>query len=240
MNNTKMNKIVKSTVATAFALSILGCGGSSSSSSSISTAAVTTTHNGVVYGLVTSSKTSKVWLDRNLGASRICTSISDLLCIGDFYQWGRDSDGHQESTSSIVTTQATDIYNVGHGNYIDDENNTFNHDWAANDDTDGSLRSFQWSKIDGSSVCPVGFRVPTLVEWQNESFSNKYDAFNSLLKIPAAGRRDVDGIFFTDMAILSTSDTNTTSSKLIGYDSNSTTAGNADRILGSNVRCIKD
>ena len=242
MKNIKINKMFKITTAMAFTLSLVACGGSVGGSDTTIAMNLMTVHDNVSYGTVRSPQTSKVWLDRNLGASRVCSTIIDSECYGGFYQWGRDTDGHQLTTSTIVTTQATDIQNVGHADYIDDENGTFNDDWASVADTDGSLRSFQWSKIDGSSVCPVGFRVPTLTELQNESFTDSNDSFNSFLKIPTAGRRDSAGLSFTDVAVLWASDVNETlSSKLITYESNNTIAsGEADRVLGSNVRCIKD
>jgi len=45
------------------------------------------THNGVAYDVVTSPYTSRVWLDRNLGATQVCTSFDDVDCYGDYYQW---------------------------------------------------------------------------------------------------------------------------------------------------------
>ena len=58
-------------------------------------------------GTITSSVTGKVWMDKNLGASQVCTSFDDSNCYGDYYQWGRDTDGHQVSTSDTNLTQAT-------------------------------------------------------------------------------------------------------------------------------------
>jgi len=38
------------------------------------------------------SKTGRVWMDRNLGASQVATSSTDPLSLGDLYQWGRGTD----------------------------------------------------------------------------------------------------------------------------------------------------
>lgn len=37
----------------------------------------------------------KCWKDRNLGASQVVTSATDVLAYGDYFQWGRPRDGHQ-------------------------------------------------------------------------------------------------------------------------------------------------
>ena len=147
-------------------------------------------HHGIEYKIVISPYTGKQWLDRNLGASQVCTSFDDPLCFGDYYQWGRDADGHQESNSSTTATLATDINNVGHGDFI-----IGTGDWASVD-SNGSLRAANWSATDGSSVCPVGFRVPTSGDIQAELFAtgsaeitDNISAFNSFLKLPSAGAR---------------------------------------------------
>ena len=153
------------------------------------------THNGVNYLEVTSPYTSKVWLDRNLGASQACIDLNDTACYGDYYQWGRNTDGHQVSTSANTSTQATDINSVGHSDFI-----TNSSDWAQAADIDGSLRSANWSKTDGTSVCPVGYRVPTEQELRDETldntggdaFAGNTDAYNNFLKLPSAGYRNFD------------------------------------------------
>jgi len=41
--------------------------------------------NGIEYLTVTSPDTGKIWLDRNLGASQVCTSSTDSSCYGNLY-----------------------------------------------------------------------------------------------------------------------------------------------------------
>lgn len=48
-------------------------------------------HNGNVYRAILSPYTQKVWLDRNLGAKRVCKSFDDELCYGDYFQWQKNS-----------------------------------------------------------------------------------------------------------------------------------------------------
>jgi len=143
-------------------------------------------HNGVSYGTVTSPYTGRVWLDRNLGASRVCTSFNDVECYGDYYQWGRDADGHEKSNSAITTTQASNINSAG-DKFIRGHN-----DWSSSD-IGGVARKVNWLKTDGSFVCPIGFRVPTAFELQVETVdqgvANRADAFANFLKIPAGGYR---------------------------------------------------
>jgi hypothetical protein len=44
-------------------------------------------HNGEDYCMVTSPYTGKVWLDRNIGAARVCTTKFDTECYGDYYSY---------------------------------------------------------------------------------------------------------------------------------------------------------
>jgi len=64
-------------------------------------------HNGVGYNTVTSPHTGKVWLDRNLGATQVCTTTGskNTSCFGDYYQWGRSTDGHERLSSETRNTR---------------------------------------------------------------------------------------------------------------------------------------
>jgi len=46
--------------------------------------------------------TGETWMDRNLGASRRATSSGDNLAIGDLYQWGRATEGHENRSSLYI------------------------------------------------------------------------------------------------------------------------------------------
>jgi len=147
------------------------------------------THNGSVYGMVVSPYTGRIWLDRNLGAMRVCRSFDDVLCYGDYYQWGRNYDGHQRKESLTTRTQAGDINHAGSSFIIG------HADWESSDPS-GDKRSSNWAKTDGTSICPLGFRVPTLEEFKAELYNektlkikNREDAFRSFLALPSAGLR---------------------------------------------------
>ena len=133
------------------------------------------THNGFSYSTITSPVTGKVWLDRNLGASQACTAYNDTACYGDYYQWGRNTDGHEKSDSSTISTQA-DTITPQHDDFI-----IGNTDWTTAD-SGGTERQSSWNP------CPSGYRVPTVGELQAENIQNRADAFSKLL-LPSAGYR---------------------------------------------------
>lgn len=182
---------------------------SSSSSTGISIFQSGETFNGLVYNIVTSPITGKQWLDRNLGASQNCTAFDDASCYGDYYQWGRLSDGHEKVDSAITSTLVTSITNVG---------NQFifgSSDWTTAD-SDGTLRASQWSKSDGTGICPVGFKVPTQIELANETTGytgtintnsgavkviGKETAFENFLKIPSSGFHSNDDGSVSDQGL---------------------------------------
>ena len=150
-----------------------------------------TTNTTPVYGTVVSA-TGRTWHDRNLGATRVCESYNDAACYGDYYQWGRNADGHQLQTSATTPTQAADVTTVGNGNFIT-STSAEQYDWGFVADQNGATRAANWSATDGSSVCPVGFRLPTKQELENERIAggiyDHYSAYDSALKLPTAGAR---------------------------------------------------
>ncbi len=139
------------------------------------------------------SKTGRIWMDRNLGASRVATSIDDAEAFGDYYQWGRLADGHEKSTSGTTTTlSSTDI--PGHGNFIITKD-LWQGDWR------NTVNNNLWQGVNGiNNPCPAGFRLPTWQEWEVEieQYGHSQNAlFNSPLKLPAAGGRYyIDGSFY--------------------------------------------
>lgn len=198
------------------------------------------THNGVSYQFVTSPLTGEIWLDKNLGASQVCTSATDIACFGDYYQWGRSSDGHEKSTATTTATQATTITSVGN-QFI----TVIAGDWTTAD-SDGALRSANWSKTDGTSICPSGFRVPTLVELQAEFPDSSYKSYSSFLKIPASKVRSKDGSMYDGMggySALWASDavSGNHANRIYFYGTDVSMAdGLNDKASGYSIRCIKN
>jgi len=233
-------KILKILLVIGSLVSIVGCGGGGGSSSNSNTI----THNGVTYKTVKSPVTNRVWLDRNIGAAEVCTTYNDVACYGDYFQWGRNPDGHEDSSSGVIATQATSISNVGNSLFIK-AGSTYKYDWAYSVDSTGVARNAQWSKTDASSVCPSGFRVPTLAELSaevNGHINNRVDAFNSFLKLPSAGYRGADSLFIYvgDIGAYWSVDINGNKSNAGSFTPNSAYGTAVNRAIGASVRCIKN
>ncbi len=138
-----------------------------------------------IYRAVTSTATGKKWLDRNLGADRVCTARDDSQCYGDYYQWGRVV----PPGTATTTTQFSSINYIIFGNAFV----TTHNDWVvAGRDNDGSRRAALWHNVEGRYTCPKHYRVPTKAEWEaeTETGGNREDAYNSFLKLPSAGYRN--------------------------------------------------
>ncbi len=76
---------------------------------------------------VTNPETGRIWMDRNLGASRVATSPVDPEGYGDRYQWGRPADGHQETPFSTISALSR-FDQPGHGHFIT-SSSEYNLDW---------------------------------------------------------------------------------------------------------------
>ncbi len=213
-------------------------------------------YNSTTYGCVTSPYTTKVWLDRNLGAAQVCTALDDSACYGDYYQWGRNFDEHEDSNSGTTDILAVDVGIVGHGDFIIIDVDPL--DWADGGvDDNGTTRAANWSKLDGSSVCPVGFRVPTVDEMKAElldvgsaEIRNNADAFDSFLKFPSAGYRgdgsaDMIGVDLSGWVWAnSVNDTNSSAFAWVPDGANhplpSAGYSYGSRAYGFSVRCLMD
>ncbi|MCB4744982.1 MAG: fibrobacter succinogenes major paralogous domain-containing protein [Sulfurovum sp.] len=153
------------------------------------------------YGCVV-SPAGRVWLDRNTGASRVAQELRDSRAWGGFFQWGRVPDGHEYGGSLYQKNRSRNTptspypgawFGVPQHMLYDFDLN----DWS-DDDPDGQKRQAYWSRIDGTAVCPAGFRVPTTEEWLAEAKfwggdNDKWDdfgmarAFAGPLKLPLPG-----------------------------------------------------
>jgi hypothetical protein len=142
------------------------------------------------FGTVESA--GQVWMDRNLGASRVAMSLNDPFAFGDLYQWGRGSDGHEKRTSGLINKQSeTDT--PGHGKFI--YNSPYPRNWRK------TVNPNLWQGTNGiNNPCPLGFRVPTRTELEIEMASwqpaTRAGAFSSPLRLITAGSRaENDGAF---------------------------------------------
>lgn len=197
---------------------------------------------------VTNPLTGKIWMDRNLGASRAAINKTDTLAYGDLYQWGRRSDGHQCRTSPTTTTLSSNDQ-PANGNFILSPNSPF--DWRSPQSNN------LWQGVNGvNNPCPGGYRLPTDAElfaertsWNdNTTWSG---GFLTPLKFPMAGHRSIssNGNIF-NVGINTHIWTSTVSSFgnakwfLITSTANGQGAGSAmnsgSRAEGNSVRCLKD
>jgi uncharacterized protein (TIGR02145 family) len=196
------------------------------------------------------STSGKVWMDRNLGATRVATSVDDYLAYGDLYQWGRNADGHEKiiwtnSTTGTPVNGTTDIR--ANGDQADDArfitSPTSNFDWRI------SLNNNLWQGVSGiNNPCPAGFRLPTITEWNTEktayTINGSTAAFASPFKFTVPGKR-VRGTGINTTAGLEghywTSTINATifATSFDFFASVGSGAGGEDRAVGLSVRCIK-
>jgi len=213
-----------------------------SSSFACGTSSVTFTYRGasVTYGTVVGAA-GKCWLNRNLGATRVATSVSDASGYGDLFQWGRGDDGHQLRTSGTTSTLST-TNTPGNSNFI--TNNTVSFNWY-----NTNYNYYLWQGVSGiNNVCPSGWRIPTEGEWFLERAAGfpantQAAAYNSVLKLPSGGIRTGNGSISNE-GLHSHYWSSTTSGSV-----NSCAAwfsGTVDqtdcrgRVHGMSVRCIKD
>jgi uncharacterized protein (TIGR02145 family) len=189
---------------------------------------------------VTNPNTGRVWMDRNLGASRAATSSTDTQAYGDLYQWGRGFDGHQRRNST-QTSNLSIGDQPGHGRFIL-SNSDANWDWRRSPNND------LWQGFHGvNNPCPVGYRVPTEAEWNSEratwSSNDASGAITSTLKLPTAGNRSRSSGSLIDVGsssdYWSSSLTGSASRNLRISSSNASIVSNA-RATGLSVRCLRD
>ena len=139
------------------------------------------------YEEVTNPTTGRTWMDRNLGASRVAQSSNDALAYGDYFQWGRLDDLHQNSDSLETSVLSNSDIPDNDGKFI--TTNTSPFDWRnpSNDNL--------WQPHDLINIpAPKGWRVPTQAEMEAEvatwASENETGAFSSVLKLPVNGYRD--------------------------------------------------
>ena len=182
--------------------------------------------------------TGKIWMDRNLGASQVATSSTDVASYGDLYQWGRGADGHQIRTPLSTPTTGQSSSSSPGANFLIGSLNWYN----------GTNPDNLWQGVSGvNNPCPTGYRIPTEAEWNAESLSwstkNSAGAFASPLKLPMAGYRDysdgslgnvgTDGVYWS-------STVSSANARSLNFFSSVAFMNTDARAFGFPVRCIKD
>uniref|UniRef100_UPI00404767B7 hypothetical protein n=1 Tax=Algoriphagus sp. TaxID=1872435 RepID=UPI00404767B7 len=187
---------------------------------------------------VVNATTGKIWMDRNLGASQVATSSTDVASYGDLYQWGRGADGHQIRTPLSTPTTGQSSSSSPGANFLIGSLNWYN----------GTNPDNLWQGVSGvNNPCPTGYRIPTEAEWNAESLSwstkNSAGAFASPLKLPMAGYRDysdgslgnvgTDGVYWS-------STVSSANARSLNFFSSVAFMNTDARAFGFSVRCIKD
>ncbi len=199
------------------------------------TTTVTFIYNGlaVTYGTVSSN--GQCWLDRNLGATRVGLSSTDANAYGNYFQWGRAADGHQILTSNTTTTVST-TNTPGNANFI-----LAKPDWIS------PQKDNLWQGVSGiNNACPLGFRIPTITELDNERLSwstnDAVGAFASPLKLTVAGYRYIDNVWTkaNQMGRYWSSTVFGSTVLCLEFINNSAYSNKALRSTGRTVRCIKN
>jgi uncharacterized protein (TIGR02145 family) len=198
-------------------------------------------YNGLLetYGTIekTISGTTYCWLDRNLGASQVCTSSTDSACYGDLFQWGRGADGHQirtSGTTSILSSSDT----PGHG-FI--TTSAAPHDWR------NPQKTGLWQgEARVNNPCPSGWRVPTEAELSAERLSwstnNSAGAYASTLNWSVAGYRYNIGSLYNvgSSGLIWSSTVSSTASRYLFFASSGSSINGSYRAYGLSVRCLRD
>ena len=179
------------------------------------------------------SLSGRIWMDRNLGATRVATSSTDVEGFGDLYQWGRGKDGHQLRTSSSISILSSST-TPGHGNFI---NSTT--DWVV------SKEDNLWQSVNGkNNPCPKGYYVPTHAELSNEKTAgiNNQSTAYTILKLPAAGYRHYDGTLknLNTEGNYWSSTVYNSDANYFYFSNNSAFMNYSLRSLGFSIRCIKE
>jgi uncharacterized protein (TIGR02145 family) len=197
----------------------------------------------------------KIWLQQNLGSPQVAFHHLDEASYGDYFQWGRWDDGHQAPNSQSITAGPA-LLNPSH---IPSGNSNFIRGpygatkwWSSGGSITDTWSGTVASSTNGKDPCVAlgaGWRLPRAADWQNvmnfEDFAGTMNAFQSRLKLPAAGYRLSDGMVFRNgdnghywSGTASTGNYG----KVFTYDDNSYDfeVRNSERAQGYPCRCVKD
>ncbi len=191
--------------------------------------------NGIVYNTVVYK--GKCWLDRNLGAKSVAKYPKDKESFGDYYQWGRLADGHEEkrSTPSVLLSE---IDKPCFSGFI--LSTTSPYDWHNPQNNNLWINDNK----DSNSPCPSGWNVASKNDFDvllsNNNSSN--DLFKSQLRIPASGYRNGSSGNIEDegnRALLWTSSSSGKKAIALEADNNQVKQKKFVRANGIPVRCVK-
>lgn len=197
----------------------------------------------------------KVWLQQNLGSSKIADSFTDIDSYGDLFQWGRWDDGHQlrSALPNALPPSPNNPsgINGGTGLFYSAGYNSSSNWWSEGTSTD------QWDTPAGSSISHISgidpckaigpnWKVPSKQEVETmveaENISDITSALASHLKLVPAGIKDYSGIFSPETKLYlwtSTPSPYSGSAEHLYISQLSTLTNSIGRDSGQSVRCIK-
>ena len=206
--------------------------------------------NNYEYKIIKSKITGKKWLDRNIGAQKVCENKADENCYGDYFQWGRKANGHEKKQSEVIDTSLNPFEKdvLSNGKFA-----TWSDDWRINPNSD------LWKGVNAvNNVCPIGFKIPSIdellmetkdvneLQFPNEKITGQYENINNFLKLPNNGfrkNRTRDGIIEIRAyagRIWSSSTNDVGMSYFLDYYPGGINSSLTWRSMGQAVRCIKN
>jgi len=214
--------------------------------------------HGKTYKTIQSPYTGRVWLDRNLDADHVCSSLTDEGCYGGYFQFGRGFDGH-EVPDSPMTTEKKNTIHPQDNQFVLSTSGT-GYDWVKSGvDDNASKRLAFVSDTSGSGICPDGFRLPTIDELYAETSLNEpWDHFpardisQDFLKLPFNGYRnaqdargvitekDIRGAYWSSSSFISAIDGDVRIRHMLFFEDDLTAYGTLYLGNGDGVRCIQE
>jgi uncharacterized protein (TIGR02145 family) len=199
-------------------------------------------------GTITTAS-GKIWMDCNLGATRVATSSTDFLAYGDLYQWGRNADGHEKITWTTATTGTAANATTSSLATADQADNSLfivTSSTPPNDWRQGQNNNLWQGSTGINNPCPSGFHVPTATEFANEfsalSITNASSAFTNL-KLTVSGYRGSSSGALTIVGSYGycwSSTVSGTGATNRNFNATGSNADNDNRAYGLTVRCLKD